>query len=167
MSTDQFLILTVIGDDKPGLVGKLAATISAHHGNWLESSMSHLAGKFAGIVKVAVPADHAEALQAALSGLSGLRITGQTAKGEKSALAGRRLAGKIAPASHDAHRLRSIATAPSATANHSVARRQISVADTATGCGNPFMIRSATMVASLPPRPPGRKATLPTSMAKA
>ena len=45
---DQFLILTAIGDDRPGLVGELSAAISAHQGNWLESSMSRLAGKFAG-----------------------------------------------------------------------------------------------------------------------
>ncbi len=56
MSADTFLVLTVIGDDRPGLVGELSAAISSHQGNWLESSMSHLAGKFAGIVKVAVPA---------------------------------------------------------------------------------------------------------------
>jgi glycine cleavage system regulatory protein len=96
---DQFLILTVIGDDRPGLVGKLSAAISAHQGNWLESSMSHLAGKFAGIVKVAIAPERAEALQAALSGLSGLRITGETAKGEKSAVAGRHL--KLALVGHD------------------------------------------------------------------
>jgi glycine cleavage system regulatory protein len=96
---DQFLILTVIGDDKPGIVGKLSAAISAHQGNWLESSMSHLAGKFAGIVKVAIAAERAEALQAALAGLSGLRITGETASGEKPASAGRRL--KLSLVGHD------------------------------------------------------------------
>ena len=61
--SDQFLILTVIGDDRPGLVGELSAAISAHQGNWLESSMSHLAGKFAGIVKVAVATERADALR--------------------------------------------------------------------------------------------------------
>ena len=61
-----FLILTVIGDDRPGLVGELAAVISAHQGNWLESSMAQLAGKFAGIVEVGVDATHADALRLAL-----------------------------------------------------------------------------------------------------
>jgi glycine cleavage system regulatory protein len=96
---DQFLILTVIGDDRPGLVGKLSAAITAHQGNWLESSMSHLAGKFAGIVKVAIAAERAEALQSALAGLSGLRISGETAKGEMSAVTGRRL--RLALVGHD------------------------------------------------------------------
>ncbi|MBU1237346.1 MAG: glycine cleavage system protein R [Gammaproteobacteria bacterium] len=96
---DQFLILTVIGDDRPGLVGELSAAISSHHGNWLESSMSHLAGKFAGIVEVAVPNDSAEALKAALGKLSGLRVTAESSLEQKSAVAGRRL--KLSLVGHD------------------------------------------------------------------
>ena len=68
------LVLTVIGDDRPGLVERLAAAISEHQGNWLESSMSHLSGKFAGIVCVSVATVEAAALKDALAGLSGLRI---------------------------------------------------------------------------------------------
>jgi len=97
------LILTVIGDDRPGLVGELSAAISAHQGNWLESSMAQLAGKFAGIVEVSVAAEHAEALQQALTKVSGLRITVEAAKAKKSALTGvantRRL--KLALVGHD------------------------------------------------------------------
>ncbi|WIM06301.1 MAG: hypothetical protein OHM77_03130 [Candidatus Nitricoxidivorans perseverans] len=97
--SDTFLILTVIGDDRPGLVGELSAAISAHQGNWLESSMAHLAGKFAGIVRVAVPAAQAGALKAALANLSGLKVTAESAAKEKSAGAGRRL--KLALVGHD------------------------------------------------------------------
>jgi glycine cleavage system regulatory protein len=96
---DQFLILTAIGDDRPGLVGELSATISAHQGNWLESSMSHLAGKFAGIVKVAVPDDKAEALRAALTKLSGLKVTAESSAPQKSAVAARLL--KLSLVGHD------------------------------------------------------------------
>jgi glycine cleavage system regulatory protein len=94
-----YLILTVIGDDRPGLVGELAAVISAHRGNWLESSMAQLAGKFAGIVNVAVAAEQADTLKRALAGVSGLRITVEMAQSEKSALTGRRL--KLALVGHD------------------------------------------------------------------
>lgn len=97
--SDQFLILTVIGDDRPGLVGELSATISAHQGNWLESSMSHLAGKFAGIVMIAVPGGTADALKTALAGLKGLKVTAESSAGEKSAVAGRRL--KLSLVGHD------------------------------------------------------------------
>jgi glycine cleavage system regulatory protein len=88
---DQHLILTAIGDDRPGLVEELATAISTHAGNWLESSMAHLSGKFAGIVNVAVPADRVEALKAALAQLSGLKVSTEMAAAEKSAPAGRRL----------------------------------------------------------------------------
>ncbi len=79
----QHLVLTVIGDDRPGLVGELSAAISAHQGNWLESSMAQLAGKFAGIVEVSVAAEQADALQQALTKVSGLRITVEAAKAKK------------------------------------------------------------------------------------
>jgi len=68
MST--YLVLTIIGDDKPGLVEMLADTIARHSGNWLESNMSHLAGKFAGILRVSVAEAHADALIQDLQKLS-------------------------------------------------------------------------------------------------
>ncbi|MDP2135618.1 MAG: ACT domain-containing protein [Sulfuritalea sp.] len=97
------LILTVIGDDRPGLVGELSAAISAHQGNWLESSMAQLAGKFAGIVEVGVDAAQADALGKALGQLKGLKVTVESAAARKSAPTGvansRRL--KLALVGHD------------------------------------------------------------------
>ncbi len=61
--------LTCIGDDRPGLVSALSAPIKAHGGSWERSQMARLAGKFAGILLVAVPDDHAEALAADLTAL--------------------------------------------------------------------------------------------------
>ena len=49
-----YLVLTIIGEDRPGIVESLAEIISDYSGNWLESSMSQLAGKFAGILRVSV-----------------------------------------------------------------------------------------------------------------
>ncbi len=49
------LVLTVIGDDRAGLVDALAGPIARHGGNWDRSHMARLAGKFAGIVVVSVP----------------------------------------------------------------------------------------------------------------
>ena len=93
------LVLTVIGDDRPGLVGELSAVIGAHQGNWLESSMAQLAGKFAGIVNVAVDAEHAEALRQALTKVGGLRVTVEMAQSRESAPKGRRL--KLELVGHD------------------------------------------------------------------
>lgn len=49
------IVVTFIGKDQSGLVDQLAQMIFAHQGNWLGSSMSHLAGQFAGIVQVELP----------------------------------------------------------------------------------------------------------------
>jgi glycine cleavage system regulatory protein len=62
-------VLTVIGADRPGLVGRLSAAVADHGGNWLESRMAHLGGQFAGIVRVGVPADREAALLTTLQGL--------------------------------------------------------------------------------------------------
>ena len=92
------LVLTVIGDDRPGLVGQLSAAISKHGGNWLESSMSHLAGKFAGIVCVAIDDSRLNALKAELASLQGLRITAEVSESTE-APANRRL--RLALVGHD------------------------------------------------------------------
>ena len=94
------LVLTVIGDDRPGLVEQLAAAISAHHANWLESSMSQLSGKFAGIVCISVAPAQLDPLKAALSALPGLRITAEAgATANPSAAPQRRL--KLSLVGHD------------------------------------------------------------------
>ena len=51
-----YLIMTVLGSDRPGLVSSLADTVTRHGGNWLESRMARLAGQFAGIVRIECPA---------------------------------------------------------------------------------------------------------------
>ena len=55
------IVLTVVSDDQPGIVETLSERIAAHGGNWTESSMMSLAGKFAGILLVQVPEDRADA----------------------------------------------------------------------------------------------------------
>jgi glycine cleavage system regulatory protein len=69
--------MTIIGDDRPGLVDTLSSRIADGGGNWLESRMSHLAGQFAGILRVQVADEGAEALQAAMVELAdqGLQVT--------------------------------------------------------------------------------------------
>ena len=71
------LVLTLIGPDRPGLVEAVAEPIAAHGGNWLESRMAHLAGQFAGILRVEVPDEKAPALVEALRRLEqqGLHVT--------------------------------------------------------------------------------------------
>ncbi|WLD58957.1 glycine cleavage system protein R [Salinispirillum sp. LH 10-3-1] len=71
------LILSIIADDRPGIVEQVADAISAHQGNWLESSLANLAGKFAGIVRLEVPEAQRDALCEALDALTskGVKIS--------------------------------------------------------------------------------------------
>lgn len=71
------LVLTVIGDDRSGLVSALSAPFKAHGAQWERSRMARLAGKFAGILEVVVPDDRVPALEQALAALAdeGLHVT--------------------------------------------------------------------------------------------
>ena len=76
-------IVTFIGDDRPGLVESLSRVIESNRGNWLESRLSQLGGKFAGLVLVTLPDDNGAALEADLKDLSAsglsVRVTPATA----------------------------------------------------------------------------------------
>jgi glycine cleavage system regulatory protein len=63
------LVLTAIGDDRPGLVTALSDLVTEHGGNWERSTMAELAGKFAGIVLVTLPDQDVDGLVAALDTL--------------------------------------------------------------------------------------------------
>ena len=74
------LVLTIVGDDRAGLVRALADTVAAHGGNWERSELAELAGAFAGVVVVSVSDEQEMALTSALRGLEGLlRVTTHTA----------------------------------------------------------------------------------------
>src|SRR5436189_3912325 len=64
------LVMTVIGQDRPGLVESVADLVASHGGNWLESRMSRLGGQFAGILRVEVQADKEQGLVSELKALS-------------------------------------------------------------------------------------------------
>jgi len=86
------LVLTVVGDDRPGLVNALAEQIAAHGGNWERSELAELAGAFAGIVLVSIPDERVEQITAALEGLDGmLLVTAHGGVADAEAQAGERL----------------------------------------------------------------------------
>ena len=68
-------IITFIGDDRPGLVEQLSRVIEENRGNWHDSQLSRLGGKFAGLVLVSLPSDGAEQLESALNALSASGIS--------------------------------------------------------------------------------------------
>lgn len=64
------VVLSVLATDRPGLVARLSDTIAAHGGNWIDSSLSRLAGAFGGIIHVAVPHIEVGRLEGALAALA-------------------------------------------------------------------------------------------------
>jgi len=89
MSTS--FVLSIISDDHPGIVETLSELLREHGGNWTESSMLSLAGKFAGILLVSLPEDESEAFVDGLRALeeSGMQILVQPT-GEVQPAAGAR-----------------------------------------------------------------------------
>jgi glycine cleavage system regulatory protein len=61
--------------DRPGVVEALSSAVDAAGGNWLDSQLSRLGGRFAGVVLAALPADRCGELEAALHALLGEGIT--------------------------------------------------------------------------------------------
>lgn len=64
-----YMVISIIGEDRPGLVELLAKLIRQHDGNWLESRMANLSGKFAGIIRIAIPAANVQAFSSTLAEL--------------------------------------------------------------------------------------------------
>ena len=56
------ILISVLGDDKPGLLDSLSEIIVSNDGDWIESNMSTIEAKFAGILRVNVPAKNAKKL---------------------------------------------------------------------------------------------------------
>ena len=71
------IVLTVIADDRPGVIQTVSSVVTEFGGSWTQSSMSSLAGHFAGILLVSIPADRTQAFIGKLRSLEsdGLRVT--------------------------------------------------------------------------------------------
>lgn len=62
----KLVILTVIGSDRPGLTQALAEAVLEAGGNWMESHLARLGGKYVGSVLVEVPTDQLDRLRQAV-----------------------------------------------------------------------------------------------------
>jgi len=70
------LVITLIGDDRPGIVEAISKIIVEHNGEWVESRMANLGGKFAGILRANLPDDQCESFTDKLKSSSeGLEIS--------------------------------------------------------------------------------------------
>ena len=73
------IVLTVIADDQPGVIHTVSEVLHKHGGSWSQSSMSSLAGQFAGILLASVPGNKSQACLDELHGLDskGLHVIAQ------------------------------------------------------------------------------------------
>ena len=81
------LVVTLNGADRPGVVARVSERAREHGASWQESRFAHLAGRFAGVVRLDVPEASLKALERALEALDseGLHVTverGETAPAE-------------------------------------------------------------------------------------
>lgn len=95
------LIVTLIGTDRPGLVNAVAERAAACGASWLESSMAHLAGKFAGIVRLEVAAADAAGLESALRELAAQGLNLSIERAEHAAPGGKQRLIRMALIGHD------------------------------------------------------------------
>ncbi len=63
------IVLTIMADDQPGIIQAVSTVLHRHGGSWTHSSMSSLAGQFAGILLVSLPSEHSVACHRDLQGL--------------------------------------------------------------------------------------------------
>lgn len=86
-------VLTVIGDDRPGLVSALSEVVVEHGGSWERSQLARLSGKFAGVVAVDLPAERYDAFVAAVAALDtdGLTVRAEPATGPDTTSPARRI----------------------------------------------------------------------------
>jgi len=68
------LVVTVLTQDRPGVIERVSGVIARHGGSWQDSRMAQLAGTFAGIIAVDVPDPAGEALRAELLALTGIVV---------------------------------------------------------------------------------------------
>lgn len=71
---DRTVILTVVGSDRPGLTRAIADAVYVAGGNWLESHLSRLGGKYVGSVLVELPEDRLDELEQAARGIDAIGI---------------------------------------------------------------------------------------------
>src|SRR5688500_12059499 len=71
------VILSAVGSDRPGLTQSLAEAVLAAGGNWLESHLSRLGGKYVGSVLVELEEDRIPTLEARIREVdaSGLHVS--------------------------------------------------------------------------------------------
>lgn len=69
------VLISFFCDDRPGVIEQLSQAVEAAEGNWLDSQLSRLGGRFAGVLQVEAPGAQQAALGEALNALAAQGIT--------------------------------------------------------------------------------------------
>lgn len=81
----QSIVMSVLGNDSPGLVEALSKIIVAHQGEWIESRMAQLSGKFAGILRISLPQDQVTAFEVKMQNADiGLQVSFEQTQNDAS-----------------------------------------------------------------------------------
>ncbi len=72
---NKSLLLSFVGTDRAGLTNDISNTIADCNGNWMESRLVELSGKFAGILLIRLPASDVDKLKANLDALPNSDLT--------------------------------------------------------------------------------------------
>lgn len=75
------LLISFFCDDRPGVIEEISRLIETHGGNWLDSQLSRLGGRFAGVLLVQVPTARQDGLAGALAALAAMGITATLTSG--------------------------------------------------------------------------------------
>lgn len=77
-------VITLVGEDRSGLVSAVADAVSVHGGNWEGSQLAERAGVFAGVIEISVPEESASRLLEALRALDGALTVTTLSRAESS-----------------------------------------------------------------------------------
>lgn len=80
------VVVTFIGDDRPGIIDRISKTVNQSGGSWAASRMCRLAGKFSGVLLIECPNGESEALSQKIQSLAedGLTLLVESGSDEKS-----------------------------------------------------------------------------------
>ena len=80
------VLISFFSDDRLGVIEDLSGAIASADGNWLDSELARMGGRFTGILSVQVPLERQDDLAAALAALSEQGVTAtMTSAGDQPA----------------------------------------------------------------------------------
>ncbi len=138
------IVLTFTGRDKPGIVHQLADVIRAHGGNWQDSRMARLAGRFAGILDVLIADEDETSFRAGLATLESQGVRFLIDPGDDSLLPAQR---RIRMECTAVDRPGIVQAITQVMVGHSITITELSTTSMETPMAGGFLFRATAMLA--------------------